>query len=913
MEKIKKNKLHVISHTHWDREWYTEFQDFRQRLVFNIDRLLELLQLQPSFKCFHLDGHTAWLLDYLEIRPQNKEIIRKHIQQGRILMGDWFVMPDEFLLSGESIVRNLLLGHNICQEFGGESMIAGDVIDVFGHISQLPQIFKSFGMEAALLHRGLSGENEKSEMLWEGADGSQILIIKVYPHLGYGDFLAFSEVEKSKLPTFLKDYEKRKREFGTTDILFALDGNDHTSARWDLPEAFAEYKDLFEDTEIIHSNFNDYFADLTAVLDVSVLPKHKGELRTPAKVGLYSETITGTGASRVDLKQQNDYTEVLLSRYAEPLHVWSRLASGSCQKAFLDLAWKFLLLNHPHDSIVGCSIDEVHRDMVYNSHQANLLGMNSIRESIQQICSHIDSSIFVDCDKIVTAFNLSNVDKPVSEIAFEIPSEEVYKLEEKGLTPVLTNENGEELAQQFLHVVKRTRTEYLTGIRYIPSPSYTRHPPENMRVHRYHCLVMDEIAPLSYKTYGVKYVPATYRPALDIGSPASNTMSNGLLAVQINSAGRVNITDLETGTEYKNLIHYTNVADGGNGWYHWAPQSDTTISSLSPENWTNVTIELASHGSLQTTYKVTGDFIIPKELDEHKTCRIGQVPLKITNYLTLTAGEKRLDCKTVICNNAKQHMLQVKFPVSKTLTAQDQYFADTAFDCLNRDIKPIDTTGWVEQYRAEAPIKTFVGVKGETENGLAIITKGICEGCVWDDEDRTIVLTLLRSFSQNIEALDSVDSLLQGELTFEYAIVPVNATDSVGTKMFAEVEKYKYPTMYRTMPVKTREALAAAQDAEFKYGIRPRLTPAIKSPTFAQIGDNVVISTIKAAEKSQGAILRIFNPTDDNITATIKPKFDYCFVYETDMRENRIAKLPKCENIEITLRGKQILTLEFDA
>jgi alpha-mannosidase/mannosylglycerate hydrolase len=859
-----------------------------------------------------MDGHTAWLADYLEIRPENRERIKKYIKHGRILMGDWFVMPDELLLSGESLVRNLLLGYTICEDFGGEPMIVGDVIDVFGHISQLPQIFKNFGMEGALLHRGTSGEGENSEMMWEGADGSEILIIKVYPHLGYGDILALSEAKKDELAGVVKDYEKKKSAFGTTNILFGLDGNDHTSARWDLPELLEELNGLFENTELIHGNFNDYFLELKCALHTQYgsewgksLKRFKGELRTPSKFGLFNETITGTASSRVDLKQENDKSEILLSRYAEPLHAWSRLTGGNCQKPFLDLAWKHLFYNHPHDSIVGCSIDEVHRDMYYNFRQANALSINSIRESIQQICSNIDTSAFSGCAKTVTVFNLSNACKAVNECAFEIPSEEVYELEAKRLVPVINDENGDTPTQQLLRVEKRTRTEYLTGIRFTPSPNYTRHPPKGMRVHRYHTLIENEIPALSHKTYGIKYIDASKIPPpkdrLNVDGTC-NIFDNGLLRVKINDNGLVDLRDMETNTDYYGLIRYSDCGDAGNGWYHIRPLKDKVISSLSVENWKNVSVEVAEKGALRAVFKISGDFMIPEKLDEERKNRISEIGIKITNYLTLTAGEKRLDCRTVIDNTAGQHRLQVMFPVSENLQKEDCFFADTAFDCLKRKIKGIDTTGWVEEYRPEAPFKNFVGITGETGgyNGLAVITKGICEGYVMDNADRTIALTLYRSFTQNLEAIDSVDSLLMEELTFEYAVVPLKPDDHVGIKMFTETEKYKYFPLYYTSKIKNKEDKGSDTD--------------IQSSCFMEIDKNLVISTIKAAEKSDGIILRLFNPADREITANIKPYFDFDHVYERDMRECLVRKLSlnSDKTLQISMRGKQVITLSFD-
>ena len=92
--------MHVVSHTHWDREWYKPFQHFRMRLVDLTDGLLKLLETDPEYKVFTFDGQTIVLEDYLEIRPENEERLRKLVNEGRIIIGPWYNQPDEFLISG---------------------------------------------------------------------------------------------------------------------------------------------------------------------------------------------------------------------------------------------------------------------------------------------------------------------------------------------------------------------------------------------------------------------------------------------------------------------------------------------------------------------------------------------------------------------------------------------------------------------------------------------------------------------------------------------------------------------------------------------------------------------------------------------------------------------------------------------
>lgn len=144
-ERKRVYQMHVVPHTHWDREWYLAFEQFRIRLVEMIDHLLKVLDKEPELR-FMLDGQTVVLEDYLEIRPENKARLKKYIKEGKLLIGPWHVLPDECLVSGEALVRNLLLGHRIPQEFG-RVMKVGYLPDIFGHIAQMPQILRGFEID----------------------------------------------------------------------------------------------------------------------------------------------------------------------------------------------------------------------------------------------------------------------------------------------------------------------------------------------------------------------------------------------------------------------------------------------------------------------------------------------------------------------------------------------------------------------------------------------------------------------------------------------------------------------------------------------------------------------------------------------------------------------------------------------
>ena len=183
----KKYKAHVVSHTHWDREWYNTFQQFRMRLVDLTDSLIELMENNPDFKYFTFDGQTIVLEDYLQIRPENEQRLRKLTQAGRIIVGPWYNQPDEFLVGGESMIRNLLLGKKQSEDFGSY-LASGYVPDCFGHISQFPQIVRGFGIDNAVLFRGISTDQVASEFIWRSPDGSEVLTVKMPDNNAYSNF-----------------------------------------------------------------------------------------------------------------------------------------------------------------------------------------------------------------------------------------------------------------------------------------------------------------------------------------------------------------------------------------------------------------------------------------------------------------------------------------------------------------------------------------------------------------------------------------------------------------------------------------------------------------------------------------------------------------------------------------------------
>jgi alpha-mannosidase len=384
--------LHVVSHTHWDREWYLTFQEFRYRLVRMMDGLLDLLDSDPEYAYFTLDGQTVVLDDYLEIRPQEEGRIRKHVRDGRLLVGPWYVLPDEFLCGPEALVRNLLFGERGCRRFTHQKQpmeCIGYVPDPFGHISQLPQIAAGCGWDAVCLWRGVG--HAPTEFRWSAPDGSDCLVLHLANAYSNGAHLA-TDVEG-----FACDLAAERDALvplATTPHILVMQGNDHVSARHDIPrliQAASTREHLDEGDRVLHSTLPHF---LQAVLDdlgtngLGELPDRHGELRSPETARLLPAVLS----ARIWIKQWNARCETLLTRWAEPFAVLADQVGDTLDhRPFLRKSWEYLLKNHPHDSICGCSVDQVHREMETRFSWSEQVAEQVVSNSLRSIAAQIDT------------------------------------------------------------------------------------------------------------------------------------------------------------------------------------------------------------------------------------------------------------------------------------------------------------------------------------------------------------------------------------------------------------------------------------------------------------------------------------------------------------------------------------------
>jgi mannosylglycerate hydrolase len=351
------DRYFVVPHTHWDREWYRPLEHFRLMLGSVVDEVLDTLERDSRFSSFTLDGQAIVLEDYAQVRPGNEPRLRSLIAAGRIEIGPSYVLPDEFLVGGESLVRNLLIGRAVCERFGGRPSAAGYLPDSFGHPMQLPQILAGFGIDTILFSRGLGDEIDDVGVAfnWLAPDGSGVLALQL---LGdYSNFANISDADdaEARVRAVLERFGQNLERADVHEVVLC-NGTDHQRVQPEMPSVCAELERRFPGTTFTIATYGDYVSELRT----GELPSWSGELLG----GRLWNILRGVNSARLYLKQANERAEQRLLSVETLAALCALDPCIAFPREDFTVAWRELLTCHPHDSICGCSCDEVHRDML---------------------------------------------------------------------------------------------------------------------------------------------------------------------------------------------------------------------------------------------------------------------------------------------------------------------------------------------------------------------------------------------------------------------------------------------------------------------------------------------------------------------------------------------------------------------
>ncbi len=401
--------LHVVSHTHWDREWYYPFQVFRLKLVHLVDGLIELLKRDRNFKYFMLDGQTVVLDDYLAIRPENEPILRNYIRKGRIIIGPWHILPDMFLVGPEAHIRNLLEGDRTARKFGSKMMI-GYMPDSFGHFAQMPQLIRGFGMDVISLWRG--PHDLPVEFWWDAPDGSRVLM--AYLRDSYSNGANLPADIPAEFAATLERATASLAERSAVSNYLIMFGVDHMEPPRATSKAIAYSNAAMRDTRVVHSTLPAYVKAVKTQITKRKLdlPVYCGEFRSSK----HAHLLAGVLSTRMWIKQRNQACETMLEKWMEPFSTFASLiTAGNKPQTLLHnpspvvrRTWRLLMECHPHDSICGCSIDQVHKEMKSRFDQVEQIGAEMTKQSLEALAFSIRTKSETPALASIVVFNPSS-------------------------------------------------------------------------------------------------------------------------------------------------------------------------------------------------------------------------------------------------------------------------------------------------------------------------------------------------------------------------------------------------------------------------------------------------------------------------------------------------------------------------
>ncbi len=360
--------VYVVPHTHWDREWYATFETFRAQLVQLWDQLLTLTEADPDFR-FLMDGQTIVIDDYLEIRPEAQGRLERAVRSGQIQVGPWYTLPDEFLVSGETLIRNLQRGLASADVHGG-SMHAGYLPDSFGHPAQMPQIYRQFGFRHAAVWRGVPLAIDRVAFTWESPDGSRILTAYMGNSYSQGVDLP---TEPDALAARIASALQAIAPFRPTANVLLMNGNDHVLPQAALSAAVRGATGRLNGTVIRLARLDDYLARLPE----HGWPHWRGELRSSARANV----LMGTLSVRSPDKQRYFEATRLVERMAEPIAALTGFDAADP----LGQAWTLILQNAAHDTACGSGIDAVADESRTRSTRAIEIAERIIDQALPQL------------------------------------------------------------------------------------------------------------------------------------------------------------------------------------------------------------------------------------------------------------------------------------------------------------------------------------------------------------------------------------------------------------------------------------------------------------------------------------------------------------------------------------------------
>ncbi|WP_139891900.1 alpha-mannosidase [Bacillus sp. D386] len=862
---------HIISHSHWDREWYLPFEKHRFYFIKLMNSIIEQFKKDGNtFKSFHLDGQTILLEDYFAVHPENFEIVKQLIEDKKLYIGPWYVLQDAFLTSSEANIRNLQIGLYDTEVYGHASKI-GYFPDTFGIYGQAPQILKQAGIDTAAFGRGVKPtgfnntvsdtpnfESPYSEIVWKSPDGSSVLGILFANWYSNGNEIPVDEEEaKVFWDKKIQDAEK----YASTNQLLFMNGCDHQPLQKTIPQAIETAGALYPDYTFKHSSFAEYIQALKVSLPNN-LQIIEGELRNQRTDGW--STLVNTASSRIYLKQWNTRCQILLEKVVEPLAAINLLAGGDYPREYIRFMWKTLMKNHPHDSICGCSVDEVHREMVTRFETVSQMGDVFVKELAAEIAERIDTSETPDGGIPLLVINTTGWEK--NEVVIkEIDLDKIF------FSQMDFKEIPNYLKERELPYYKLVDNQGKAIDYYLEKPviEFGYDLPDDQFRQPFFAkraklsFFAEGIPSFGYKTFYLlpEKVPAHLAETRETENDRFE-MENEYVHLHFHGDGSFDLMNKLTEEVFHHLGIYEDTGDIGNEYMFKETEGHASI------NTKGIAAEFSwlEQSKLKTVLQYTHTLSIPACADErlalernqlvwHKEREAGRsdemTTITLRTVVTLAKGMKGPVFTLTIDNQATDHRLRVLFPTGlKTETHK----ADSIFEIVTRPNKPEkewDNPSFCHHQQRFSSI-------ADEQMGLTVATHGLQEYEILP-EDGTIAITVLRSVAElgDWGYFSTPEAQCLGIQTAEWQVLS-HEKDVIKSQAFVDAYQFKVP-------------LVIVQPTIHK-GTRPPIHQFVQSED-----KGLAWSSMKVAEDRDDIMIRWFNPGEKNaiLKASIKDYQSY--------------------------------------
>jgi len=829
----------LVPHTHWDREWYEPFQRFRLRLVDLMDDVVARAQRDPDFR-FTLDGQMAVVQDYLEVRPDQRAAIRRLVGRGQLAIGPWRVLMDEFLCSGENIVRNLEMGLSASAEFG-TPMAVGYLPDMFGHCAQMPQILVLGGIRHACVWRGVPHSVDRHAFLWRSPDGSGLRT--EYLAAGYGsaaDLFVVSggtgdaddraRLLQDRLAARVRDWAPW---FGA-DPYLAMYGTDHAAP---LPTLMQQVATLSsgDDTNVQVCTLADYV--LARDPDEAGLPVVDGELRSHARANI----LPGVISVRWHLKEAMGRAERMVERYAEP---WAALWSAQWPQTYLDLAWSRLVDSSCHDSITGCGVDETALQVAARIAEGEHAGQAVRDRVVNVLAGRVPrGSVVVVNPSPAARTGLVELDVPVlggsvdvdrTGVDLRLPDGSLVETQEVGRNERLLSDeeaDAEALAamfgrvhdrelfgQQITHIDldqhARTLTFHVasdagpapfdavveqqrTAVAAADNPGIWRVRTQDEDRHR--VVAMVPVPALGWTA--VTAVPASSRTShgqashpdgrVDVSTDPIPLLDNGFVRISVRPDGALRLESRD-GTVLDGVGRLVDGGDCGDSYNYGPPSGDLLVAE--PEE---VSFRIVERGPVRGVFEIGRRYAWPARLAPDLTRSAQVEPALVTTRVELHQGEPFARLHLSWENRSSDHRLRLHVPLGRPSTTSH---AEGQFAVVERGMRP--ESGSAGEY----PIPTYPASGFVDAGGAAVLLTRTVEYELLENGE--LAVTLLRAIgllSRNVHPyrddpagpqLETPTAQCLGPAEVSLAVMPHDGS-WLDADLVAAAERYRHPVVHR--------------------------------------------------------------------------------------------------------------------